>query len=181
MKRRKKLYLSLTFAGLLIALTVISFSNDYIMDKFIGSSSTANGLTVSVATRTIGGYYSANNVVAVWIESHSGVFIKTLTVYANGCQKELTEWEKVSKGNIKGAKTGAIRTNYGHIHGFWNGTDINEKVVPDGDYKVCMELCSKKGEDICTSFDFTKGPDVEILTPLNEKGFSSIFIKWSPL
>jgi len=181
MKRRRKLYLALTFAGLLIALTVISFSNTYIMDNFIGSSSTAKGLTVSVVTRTPEGFYSANNVIAIWIEDNSGTFIKTLTVYSDGYKKDLSVWEDASKGNLKDAIIGTCRTNYGRIHGFWNGTDVNGDQVPDGDYKVCMELNNKKEFNRYTSFDFTKGPDVEILTPENETGFTSISIKWSPL
>jgi len=181
MKRKKRLYISLTFAGLLIVLTVISFSSTYIMDNFIGTSSTAKGLTVSVVTRTSGGYFSANNVIAIWIENNAGTFIKTLTVYADGCQKDLTEWEKSSKGNIKEAITGSTRTNYGHVEGFWNGTNASGKVVPDGIYKVCMELNNKHGVNNYTSFAFTKGPYIVILTPQNQTGFSSLSIKWSPL
>jgi hypothetical protein len=139
------------------------------------------GLFVSVATSTAGGNYTPRNVVAIWVENSAGTFVKTLTVYAQAREYDLTHWSASSGGNKVDAITGATQNSFGTIKANWNGTDTSGKVVADGTYKVCMELTDKSSTGNFSSFQFTKGTATATLTPANVQSFSSISLKWIPL
>lgn len=145
------------------------------------NSTPTTGLVVTTVTSTTGGGYSPRNIVAIWIESNAGVFVKTLTCKAAERKYDLTKWESSSKGNTVDASTGATLTSFGTVTGVWNGTDVNGKVVADGTYKVCMELTDKSATGNYSSFTFTKGTVAATQTPANAPSFSSISIKWMPL
>ena len=160
-----------------------------ILAIFAGCSSTSApitpvatyGLTVSVTTSTTGGSYAPRNVVAIWVENSAGKFIKTLTVYAQAREYDLTNWNNASGGNKVDAVTGATQSNVGTIYGVWNGMDASGKAVADGSYKVCMELTDKGATGNFSSFAFTKGATAATFTPANVPSFSAISIKWIPL
>lgn len=52
--------------------------------------------------------------------------------------------------------------------------------MPDGVYKVRMELTDKNATGNFSTFTFTKGPQGVTLTPANVPSFSSISITWEP-
>jgi hypothetical protein len=133
-------------------------------------------LSVSVLTVAPGGSYSPKNVVAIWIETNAGVFVKSLLVYANARKKDLTTWYPNSGGNVVNAITGATQSSNATRTCTWNGTDLNGAVVVDGTYKVCMNIAD--GKTAYASFPFTKGPTAVTLTPANVTGFSNISINW---
>jgi hypothetical protein len=139
------------------------------------------GLSVSVVTSSAGGTYAPKNVVAIWIENSDGQFVKTLTIYAKTRASYLTNWESASAGNTVDALSGATQTTHGTIYGSWNGTDAKGFTVPDGNYKVCMELTDKNSTGSFSTFTFTKGPSTESLKPGNTPSFSTVTIKWVPL
>jgi len=139
------------------------------------------GLTVSVVTSTTGGNYSPKHVVAIWVENSAGTFVKTLTVYAEARKYDLTNWNSISGGNVTDATTGATQSNFGTIYGSWNGTDSKGVAVPDGTYRLCMELTDKGSTGNFSYFTFTKGTVAESQTPSNVPSFSTITIKWVPL
>ncbi|MFZ4725491.1 MAG: DUF2271 domain-containing protein [Paludibacter sp.] len=145
------------------------------------TSSTSPGLTVSTLTTTTNGQYAPSNIVAIWVENSSGVFVKSLLVNASQRKSHLTKWISSSKGNITDAKTGATRNNHGIVTAVWNGTDTSGKVVANGAYKVCMELTESASTGSYSSFPFTKGTAAETQTPAKATGFASIGIKWLPL
>jgi len=139
------------------------------------------GLIVSTVTSTAGGNYAPNHVVAIWVENSAGTFVKTLTVYAQARSYDLTNWESISGGNSVDAVTGATQGSHGTIYGSWNGTDTKGVVVPDGTYRLCMELTDKGATGNFSFFTFIKGAVAQTQTPSNVPSFSSISIKWIPL
>jgi hypothetical protein len=141
---------------------------------------TAGALTISTLTSTAGGNYSPKNIVAIWIQNSSGVFVKSLLVYAATRINYLTNWVSNSSKNVVDATTGATQSSYATRACTWNGTNISGAVVPDGVYKVCMELTDKNGTGNFSSFTFTKGPTAVTLSPSNVPSFSNISIVWTP-
>lgn len=139
------------------------------------------GLAVTMTTSTTGGGYSPRNVVAVWVETNTGVFVKSLTVKAQERKNDLTKWNSSSAGNTTDAVTGATLSNYGTITSYWNGKDKNGTIVADGTYKVCMEITDKSATGRFASFTFTKGAAAETLNPANQPSFSAVTLKWTPL
>lgn len=140
-----------------------------------------SGLSVSAVTSTAGGSYAPRNIVAIWVETNSGTFVKSLAVYAEARKSDLTNWQAKSMGNTVDAATGATRPAFGTVTATWNGKDVTGNVVADGTYKVCMELTDKGGTGNFSSFTFTKGAAAGTKTPANVPSFSTISIKWMPL
>jgi hypothetical protein len=142
------------------------------------SANTAGTLTVSTSTSTAGGGYNPANVVAIWIRTSTGTFVKSLLVYAATRKSHLTTWYSNSAANVTDATTGATQSSYAIRTCTWNGTNTSGTVVANGDYKVCMELAD--GNVSYHEFAFTKGATAVTLSPANVSSFSNISIKWTP-
>ena len=158
--------LSLLFTGLLFA-------------------QTAGELTVTVTTSSAGGGYSPRNVVAIWIEDDAGNFVKTLLAYAQNRKTHLNTWQATttaagSSYNVVDAITGPTKSSHAERTCYWNATNVTGIVVPDGNYTVWMELTDKNSTGNFSSFSFTKGEEIETLTPANVPSFGSITINWVP-
>lgn len=146
---------------------------------------TSGTLSVSVGTKSTGGNYSPKNVMAIWIENNSGKFIKTLLVYGDKRKTHLNVWESSTSSagstfNSVDAITGATQPNHGLRSCNWDGTDFSRLNVPDGDYKLRIELTDKNATGNVASLNFTKGPNPYKLNSTNIPGFSSVSLNWSP-
>ena len=172
---------SIHFLFQLILGIIITFSFGCTTSNPPTGPTNKTGLIVSTVTSSAGGPYAPNHVVAIWVENSAGSFVKTLTVYAQARSYDLTNWESISGGNSVDAVTGATQSSHGTIYGSWNGTDTKGVVVPDGTYRLCLELTDKSSAGNFSFFTFTKGAGAETLTPSNVPSFSSISIKWVPL
>jgi len=153
-----------------------AYGNEVTFTTSAASSNSTGTLTVSVLTVAPGGGYLPKNVVAIWIETNAGVFVKSLLVYANARKTDLTTWYPNSAGNTVNAITGATQSTNTTRTCTWNGTNVGGAVVVDGTYKVCMNIAD--GKTAFASFPFTKGPTAVTLTPTNVTGFSNISISW---
>lgn len=142
-------------------------------------------LTVTATTSATGGNYAPKNIVAIWIENEQGNFVKTLMAYAATRKTHLNTWEASTTAagspfNVVDAITGSTRSSHAVRTCTWNATNVNGVVVPDGIYKVRMELTDKNNTGNYSTFTFTKGGDPVTLTPANVPSFSSISIVWEP-
>jgi hypothetical protein len=152
----------------------------------MGLAQTEGVLTVTATTSSAGGNYSPRNVVAVWIEDEQGNFVKTLMAYAANRKTHLNTWEASTTAagsafNVVDAITGATRNSHDTRMSTWNGTDVNGNIVPDGVYKVRMELTDKNSTGNFSTFQFTKDTIPLNLTPQNVPSFSNISIAWEPV
>lgn len=145
-----------------------------------GSVKTAGTLAVSTLTSTAGGSFSPNNVMAIWVEDSTGMFVKSLLVYAATRKYDLTNWTTKSGGNVTDAITGATQSAYATRTCTWNGTNVSGAIVKDGTYRVSMELTDKEGTGNFHYFTFVKGTAVNSVTPANVSSFSNITLKWTP-
>lgn len=150
------------------------------------SAQTSGNLTVVATTSSAGGNYAPKNIVAIWIEDEQGIFVKTLLAYAQNRKTHLNTWEASTTAagsafNTVDAVTGATKPSHATRSCTWNGTDINGTLVPDGMYKVRMELTDKNSTGNFSTFSFTKDTSTQNLTPGNVPSFSSISINWDPL
>lgn len=147
----------------------------------------SNGtLTVTATTSTAGGNYAPKNVVAIWIEDNQGNFVKTLLAYAQTRKTHLNTWEASTTAfgspfNTVDAITGATKSSHSTRTCTWNGTDVNGTLVPDGTYKVRMELTDKNNTGNFSTFTFTKGSNAETQNHANVPSFASITINWEPV
>lgn len=154
---------------------------DITTDPIVNNTAKTNGtLSVSTLTSAAGGNYAPKNIVAIWIESGNGTYVKTLLAYANTYKRYLTNWAAKSSYNTTDAITGATVNAHAVRSCTWNGTDKNGAVVGDGTYRVCMELTDKDATGNYHYFEFTKGTNSVTITPSNVSSFSNISIVWTP-
>jgi hypothetical protein len=151
----------------------------------IHAQSTEGTLTVSTTTSSTGGNYAPKHIVAIWVETESGDFVKTLLAYAEKRITHLNTWEASttkagSTFNRVDAISGATQSAHGKKSCTWNGTNVSGTLVADGNYVLWMELTDKNATGNFSSFTFAKGSQPISLTPTNKPSFSTITIDWVP-
>ena len=135
------------------------------------------------------------HVMAVWIQTSTGTFIKTMMRYGgqNSTSDHLPIWAGVSSNgassncissscNTVGASTGATLSSWSAKSITWNGKDASGNLVADGSYQVGIEECWAHGTSGKTVryFSFTKGTSADNQTPTSDANFSNISLAWSP-
>lgn len=142
---------------------------------------TAGSLSVNATTSSYNGQYAPHHVVAIWVQSSSGTFVKTLLAKAAVRKTYLSNWLKASSnGNTTDAITGATLNTHGVLTCIWNGMDINGNIVGDGDYNLCIEFTENNGTGKFAKFAFTKGATTDTKTPTATSNISNLSIKWTP-
>lgn len=129
--------------------------------------------------------WTPENCMAIWIEDNTGKFVKTITVNATRYQIYLTSWKNSTSAagstfNKVDAVTGATNLNHGTRTSMWDGKDFKGNLVPDGTYKICMEITETNSTGTYASFTITKGKVAEVQKPANKPGFSAVLLKWEP-
>lgn len=127
--------------------------------------------------------FAPNNIVAVWVETPAGKFVRTLAQWAATRKQYLLAWNASSKGNNVDAVTGATFTAHGTRMVSWDLRDVNKTLVPNGTYVIKMELADRNSTQLTqnnqASFNLTVGP-----TPVNmtttSGGFTKVTITYSP-
>jgi hypothetical protein len=154
---------------------------------------TAGTLTFSFTQTAHTSYTGTKNVMAVWIQSSSGAFVKTRARNAGiGTSDHLPTWATNSGGtagncmatacNVAGAITGATLTNFATRNFTWDGTDANGTLVADGTYKITIQSTWNHGaaSTVTTSYNFTKGTTVDTQTPASDANFTNLSLQWNP-
>lgn len=168
MKTLKRISLSILCAGLIHPLF----------------AQTTGTLSFTCTTDAPTGNWGDKHMAAIWIQNNEdpSVFIKTNAKYGYE-DDHLTSWIAISDKNLVDAVTGATLTSYGPISAEWNGTDVSENVVIDGDYSVYIEMgwgVNKVDDHAVSMFTFTKGTSPQQLTPEGTSNFSGISLNWLP-
>jgi len=152
----------------------------------IGSwAQTAGNLNFTINPVAHNGSYGAKHVVAVWLENETGTFIKTKLKQASSSTIDhLATWTSKSNSNVVDATSGATLTSYTPLTAIWNGTNVSGTVVPDGVYKIWIEMAwddSKTTAKTVTSYSFTKGTVASTVKPANTSLFTDVSLVWTPL
>jgi hypothetical protein len=141
-------------------------------------------LSVTVTTVTDNGSFSPRNIGAIWIATGTGVFVKTLALWAANRTSHLTLWGSMTAAanlprNAVDAITSATLSMHETHQVSWNCTNTSEKVVADGPYRVYFEMTDKNASGPNDFVAFTKGPAPESLMPPDApyfKGISVVFV-----
>ncbi len=148
-------------------------------------SQTQGELSVEFTTSDAGGLYRPSHVLAVWIEDEDGNFVKTLKAYASIFIIHLNIWQASTVAadtpfNTVDAITGATVISHQTRTCTWDGKDYNSMPMPDGTYKLRMELTDKNETGNYSTFLFEKAENIFSTNPANEPSFSNIHIVWEP-
>jgi hypothetical protein len=152
-------------------------------------------LTLEFTSAGNDGEYAPRNVGAVWVETSSGTFVKTLERWAGIRAGHLTQWTAASGGWGGGfffatggntadqmdAISGAtLRTHQMH-NPSWNMKDAMGVVVPDGTYRMMIEVTeSERKASTLASVEFEKGPAPVSLSPSDEGPFKDLTLSYTP-
>lgn len=110
----------------------------------------AGTLMISFKSVTQNGQYAPLNIGAVWIETSSGTFVKTVERWAGIRATLLTRWNTASggwgslfgggnKADMMDAVSKATLRGYSTHTDMWDMKDTTGKIVPDGKYQVVIE------------------------------------------
>lgn len=107
---------------------------------FFGISA-AESLSVSFTTTSAGGNYAPTHVLAVWVETSSGTFVKTLGDWSNRRRTSLTQWRAKAGTSDTDAVMGATNGSHARRTVTW---DMSAKAAPgtpvaNGVYKIWFE------------------------------------------
>ncbi|MEI6766597.1 MAG: DUF2271 domain-containing protein [Bacteroidota bacterium] len=143
---------------------------------------TAGTLTFSVTTTEPSGGYTGSHVLAIWVENNSGTFIKTKMRYAQARVQYLNTWITKSGQNVVDAVTGATLNSHGTMSITWNATNVSAVVVPDGTYKIWMQMADRNSNGATASITFTKSPTPIVnQTFANSGNFTNMTLNWTPI
>lgn len=166
---------------LLLALVFFVFSCTTANDPVINNAAkTAGSLSVNVTTSTYKGSYAPKHVLAIWVESTSGTFVKSLVVNAAARKQYLTNWLKSSSSNTTDATVGATLSSHAAKACVWNGTDVSGSVVGDGTYNLRVEFTESDATGKIATFPFNKGTAVDVQTPAATSGVTVSTLTWTP-
>ncbi len=141
-------------------------------------------VTFQVSTSSYGGRYGPRNVGAIWVETKSGTFVKTLTEWGNFRYGNLVKWAADTNYNRVDAVTSATSFSSGSHSGKWDYTDLKGQGVPDGQYQFIVEFTE---DDSALSFipagpwtlvPFTKGPNQKNFNPPDKQYFHNMSVTY---
>lgn len=147
-------------------------------------SQTQGTLSVSVTTSTTGGNYAPRHILAIWIEKEDGTFVKTrlLRSQTQKYRPYLTQFKAATNStyNTTDATTDATLSSHGTRTVTWDATDVNGSLVPDGNYKVCVEFTENNYSGPYQTYTFTKSSQGQTLTPTDASNVKNVSITWTP-
>ncbi len=133
------------------------------------SVGTPGELSIEFQTQTKMGRYAPKNSSAVWLETSDGAYVTTLKLTAGLRRPGLVYWQDHACTEKLGPDAIASATLREHTKvqtALWTGRDFEGKPVPDGLYKLFIEVTeSDKEPGELEMFDVMKGPAPFTLEP----------------
>jgi len=144
----------------------------------------ANGnVAIAFTYAPSGGGQAKNPYIAVWVETASGTFVDTVSLwYESGKNdrylRDMRAWMSASGGTDK-SMSSATRTA-GSYSVVWDGNDAAGNKMPQGDYVVFIECARERGpyEVISQPMTIATSPTRE--TPADKGEISKVTMTYTP-
>ncbi len=140
-------------------------------------------LSMQVTTVTQGGRYAPKNVGAIWVEDSSGKWVYTLEYWDGFINAQWLTAYQASGGpayvpvfsTIPPDVTASATLNAHKTHNVtWSLKDSKGNTVPDGAYKLVVEVTEYSGTGKSQSYDFNVGPDPVDLSPPDTQYYTGV-------
>lgn len=147
---------------------------------------TKGTLTLDYKTVSLMGRYRPRNCTAVWIETPAGQYVATIEIGAMLRKPALVYWQDHACTEKPGPDvvTSATLDHHEEPHqAIWNGLDFEQKPVPDGPYKLFIEVTESEDPGEFAMFDFMKAaaPEERELEVDIEGPIEQAKISWKPM
>lgn len=131
--------------------------------------------TFKITTKSQSGRYAPKNIGAIWIERDSGEWVKTLKVWAGVRLRYLSSYLKTNTTrNTMDATTSATLRQHGSHEVKWNLSDASGRPVPDGKYRVRVEVTDRDAMGQLLSVPFSRSRDAFEVTAEDSDFFAAI-------
>jgi hypothetical protein len=156
------------------------------------SGVSAGTLKIQFATVNQNGRYAPANVGAIWIEDGAGKFVKTIKRWAGIRASHLTAWKAASGGwpsffggGNAADQMDAISAGTLRAHGMqdvsWDMKDLMGQLVPDGPYKVGIEVTEdNRVPGANAKIEFVKGAMPQTVMPPDKAPYAGLTISYQP-
>lgn len=138
--------------------------------------------TATFTITTIDNYkkYSPDHVMAIWVETGAGNYVKTLQVQAARRKQYLYSWNTKSAGNKVDAISGPTLSDHNSHTVIWNCKDTTGAVVKDGQYQIVIEYTDEHAQGPIQTVTFTKGTEAVKLNPAKQPWFTDMNLIYTP-
>lgn len=173
-------------AGKDAAATVTSAAGDRCMGLVPNDNARLGTLIVDYTTAALQPTlkWAPTNIGAVWIETASGVYVKTIERWAAIRGESLYSWANhacVSSWPELDAVTRATLPNHSQSHhSVWSGKDFKGTVAPDGTYHLLLDFAENEGGDTIVMYEFEKGPTGQMTQEPDSPPFMGLKLNYMP-
>lgn len=131
--------------------------------------------TFKITTKSQSGRYAPKNIGAIWIERDNGEWVKTLKVWAGVRSRYLSTYLKTNTTrNTMDAVTSATLRQHGSHEAKWNLSDATGKPVPDGKYRLRVEVTDRDAMGQLLSLPFTRSSEAFEVTADDSDFFADV-------
>jgi flagellar hook assembly protein FlgD len=161
--------------------TLISFLLLLVIQFHSLTAQTDGALTFSVRTTTNSGFYSPENILAIWLETSSGTFVRTFKVRAANRIQHLYTWKVASSLNMADAITGPTLPNHTTHFVTWNCRNLNNELMPDENYRIRVEFTEEHQQGPLATYTFTKGSVSQTLNFPDQSYFKDAVLTYNAI
>jgi hypothetical protein len=133
-------------------------------------------LSFQVLTHSQGGKYAPKNVGAIWIETSTGAFVKTLEVWAGTRARYLRRWTSEARSSRVDAVSSATLRGHATHTATWDCTDAAGSAVAPGAYKVVIEVTDYDGAGQSAEVPFTSDQP-GMITPPDMPAYTGMLLR----
>lgn len=156
-----------------------------------GSSTSATGISIPASGQVAidftyaatGGGNAENPYIAVWVETATGEFVDTISLWYSSGENErylsdMRSWMSSSGGTDR-SMSGATRTA-GSYSVAWDGKDASGQKMPQGEYLFFIECAREKGPYDVISQPLTIAAVPASASPSDKGEISKVLMTYTP-
>ena len=149
-----------------------------------GTPIPANGqVVIDFTYAPTGGGKAENPYIAVWVETATGAFVDTISLWYSSGENErylsdMRSWMSSSGGTDK-SMSGATR-NAGSYSVVWDGKDSSGQKMPQGEYLFFIECAREKGPYGVISQPLTIAAVPASASPSDKGEISKVLMTYTP-
>ena len=156
-----------------------------------GSSTSATGISIPASGQVAidftyaatGGGNAENPYIAVWVETATGTFVDTISLWYSSGENErylsdMRSWMSSSGGTDR-SMSGATRTA-GSYSVVWDGKDASGQKMPQGEYLFFIECAREKGPYEVISQPLTIAAVPVSASPSDKGEISKVLMTYTP-